>query len=190
MTARDPLTFRRFDAQAARDASAVIEDLYVRSHEEAIASGDPFRTTATFMNRFDRYTNTPGFDMVVAYAAGDPVGLTWGWPLKAGSSWWDGLLTDLGADFTQESGRRTFALSEIMVASEWMGRGVAHALHDELLAARTEPRATLLVSPTNERAYTAYKRWGWQCVGQLRPAWPDAPTFDVLMHDLPVQPTS
>lgn len=190
MTALDALTFQRFDAQAARDASAVIEDLYVRSHEDAIASGDPFRTTATFMNRFDRYTNTPGFDMVVAYAAGDPVGLTWGWPLKPGSSWWDGLLTDLGADFTNETGRRTFALSEIMVASEWMGQGVAHALHDELLAARTEPRATLLVSPTNERAYTAYKRWGWQCVGQLRPAWPDAPTFDVLMHNLPVQPAS
>lgn len=58
MTGPDALTFQRFDTQAARDASALIEDLYVRSHEDAIASGDPFRTTATFMNRFDRYTNT------------------------------------------------------------------------------------------------------------------------------------
>lgn len=182
------LTFQRFDAAAAREAIAVVEDLYVRSHEEAIASGDPFRATETFLHRFDRYTNTPAFDMVVAYEDESPVGLTWGWPLRPQSTWWDGLLTDLGADFTEESGQRTFALSEIMVVSERMGRGVAHALHDELLAARTEPRATLLVSPGNDRAYTAYKRWGWTCVGQLRPGWPDAPTFDVLMLDLPMKP--
>lgn len=178
------LTFKRFDAAAARAAIDVVEQLYVASHEEAIASGDPFRTTETFLHRFDRYTSTPAFDMVIAYAAGEPIGLTWGWPLRPGGSWWDGLLTDLGGGFAEETGERTFALSEIMVAREREGRGVAHALHNELLGARPEQRATLLVSPTNERAYTAYNRWGWERVGQLRPGWPDAPTFDVLMHDL------
>ena len=178
------LTFQRFDAAVAREAIDVVEQLYVASHTEAIASGDPFRITETFLHRFDRYTSTPAFDMVIAYESGQPIGLTWGWPLRAGGSWWDGLLTNLGDDFTVETGERTFALSEIMVASQWEGRGVAHALHDELLSVRPEQRATLLVSPTNERAYTAYKRWGWECVGQLRPGWPDAPTFDVLMRDL------
>lgn len=178
------LTFKRFDAAAARDAIDVVEQLYVASHEVQIASGDPFRTTATFLGRFDRYTQTPGFDMVIAYVGGEPVGLTWGWPLRAGGRWWEGLLTDLGEGFTEETGERTFALSEIMVASEWEDLGVGHALHDALLGARPEQRATLLVSPTNDRAYTAYKRWGWECVGQLRPHWDDAPTFDVLMRDL------
>lgn len=178
------VTFKRFDAAAARAAVGVVEQLYVASHEEAIASGDPFNSTETFLHRFDRYTSTPAFDMVVAYESGQPVGLTWGWPLPTGARWWDGLLTDLGEGFTEETGERTFALSEIMVASEWEGRGAGRALHDELLGARPEQRATLLVSPTNDRAYTAYRRWGWECVGQLRPGWPDAPTFDVLMRDL------
>lgn len=186
MTSPHSLAFKRLDAEAARRSSTTIEDLYVRSHQDAIKSGDPFRSTATFMERFDRYTKTPGFDLLVAYEEGDPIGLTWGWPLRPNSTWWDGLLTDLGTGFTEESGQRTFALSEIMVVSERMGRGVAHALHDELLAARQEERATLLVRPDNERAYTAYRRWGWQRVGSLRPAWPDAPTFDVLIHALPV----
>lgn len=185
MTARDSLTFHRHDGASAREAKPVIEDLYIRSHQEAIESGDPFRTTAVFMDRFDRYTNAPGFDLVIAYEADEPVGLTWGWPLRPGSSWWDGLLTDLGEGFTEESGSRTFALSEIMVVSERMGHGIAHALHDQLLAGRHEERATLLVAPENERAYTAYRRWGWQRVGQIRPAWPDAPLFDILMHELP-----
>lgn len=178
------LTFKRFDAAAARKAIDVVEQLYVASHEEAIASGDPFRTTETFLGRFDRYTQTPGFDMVIAYVAGEPVGLTWGWPLRAGGRWWEGLLTDLGEGYTEETGERTFALSEIMVASEWEARGIAHALHDELLGGRREERATLLVSPTNDRAYAAYRKWGWECVGQLRPHWDNAPTFDVLMRDL------
>lgn len=185
MTLPSALTFQQLDAASAREASTVIENLYVRSHQEAIDSGDSFRTTDVFMDRFDHYANIPGFSLVIASEAGEPIGLTWGWPLRNGTTWWDGLLTDLGDDYTKENGLRTFALSEIMVASEWMGRGVAHALHDELLASRKELRATLLVAPDNERAYTAYKRWGWRCVGQLRPRWSDAPTFDVLMHDLP-----
>lgn len=178
------LTFKRFDGAAAREAVDVVRDLYEASHEEQIASGDQFRATKEFMRRFDRYAFTDGFEMVVAHESGEPIGLTWGWPLRPGGRWWEGLLTDLGEDFTVETGERTFALSEIMVAREWEDLGVGHALHDELLGARPEQRATLLVSPTNERAYTAYKRWGWKCVGQLRPHWDGAPTFDVLMHDL------
>ncbi len=58
---------------------------------------------------------------------------------------------------------------------------------DELLAARTEKRATLLVEPENEVAYRAYTAWGWRKAAQLRPPWPDSPTFDVLMLPLPVR---
>lgn len=35
-------------------------------------------------------------------------------------------------------------------------------------------------------AYRAYVRWGWQAVAKLRPGWPDAPTFDVLILPLPL----
>jgi ribosomal protein S18 acetylase RimI-like enzyme len=103
------------------------------------------------------------------------------------SAWWGGLQLDDSADlavFTAENGQRTFALSEIMVLFELTGRGIAHALHDELLGGRSERRATLLVRPDNVRAYDTYREWGWYRIGTLRPSWPDAPTFDVLIHDL------
>jgi hypothetical protein len=73
-----------------------------------------------------------------------------------------------------------------MVCVEYTGRGLAHALHDKLLAGRTEQRATLLVNPGNESAYARYRKWGWCRVGWQRPDWDDAPRFDVLMRDLPL----
>ncbi|WP_281032466.1 GNAT family N-acetyltransferase [Nocardia pneumoniae] len=76
-------------------------------------------------------------------------------------------------------------LHEIVVRKPFTGRGIARALHDELLADRPEQRATLLVRPDNQRAYDNYRRWGWYRVGVLRPSWPDAPQFDVLMRELP-----
>ena len=89
--------------------------------------------------------------------------------------------------FTDEDGSRTFALSEIMVRRPWTGRGVAHALHDELLRGRNEKRATLLVELGNDVAYRAYTAWGWRKVARLRPGWPDAPLYDVLILPLAVR---
>ncbi|WP_281211400.1 hypothetical protein [Nocardia speluncae] len=44
----------------------------------------------------------------------------------------------------------------------------------------------MLVEPDNEHAYARYRKWGWYRVGWLRPNWENAPTFDVLMHNLPL----
>jgi ribosomal protein S18 acetylase RimI-like enzyme len=143
------------------------------------------------MHRFDAYTDptrASGFEMVVAQIDGTPAGQTWGWPLTANSVWWKRFQPDADAldrdTFVAEDGAPTFALSEIMVCAEFAGRGLARALHDELLADQTHQRATLLVEPDNTRAYNTYRKWGWYRVGTLRPSWPDAPTFDVLIYDL------
>ncbi len=47
-----------------------------------------------------------------------------------------------------------------MVCAEHAGRGLACALHNQLLRNRSEQRATLLVEPENECAYTRYRKWG------------------------------
>lgn len=65
-------------------------------------------------------------------------------------------VTEPEPDFTRETGRRTFGISEIMVPQEWTGKGVAHALHAHLLSARPESRASLLVEPENTKAYRIY----------------------------------
>ncbi len=181
------LTFRRYDATTARQIRDTVEAIYKDSYVEAIASGDPFDSVETFMRRFDAYTSGDGLDMVIAYRDSTPVGQTWGWPLteQGGARWWSGLLTKPDPGFTSEDGKRTFALSEIMVRQSATGQGIAHALHDELLSKRTEQRAALLVEPDNTTAYRAYLHWGWRRTAQLRPAWPDAPLFDVLILPLP-----
>lgn len=181
------VTFRRYEAAGAREVRAAVEAIYKDSYTEAIASGHAFDSVETFMRRFDAYTKGSGFDMVIAYLDGEPVGQTWGWPLteQKGVKWWGGLSAEPEPGFTREDGHRTFALSEIMVREAHTGHGMAHALHDELLSKRTEQRATLLVEPENTTAYRAYLHWGWRKVSQLRPGWPDAPIFDVLVLPLP-----
>ncbi|MBF6411612.1 GNAT family N-acetyltransferase [Nocardia cyriacigeorgica] len=179
--------FRRFDQLGAREMRDTVQDVYARAYAESVASGDPFESLEAAMQRFDAYTNSSGFDLIVLYADGEAIGQTWGWPLNENSRWWNNLRLDVEEpEFTAEDGTRTFALSEIMVVREHTGRGYARALHDELLAGRREQRATLLVDPTNEHAYVRYRKWGWSRVGVLQPSWEGAPTFDVLIRAVPL----
>lgn len=182
------VTFQRYEAGSARAIRDTVEDIYNDSYVEALASGDPFDSVEAFMGRFDAYTAGDGFDMVVAYRDGEPVGQTWGWPLSTqkGAKWWAGLTDEPEPAFTHEDGNRTFALSEIMVRQPYTKQHIAHAMHDELLSTRKEQRATLLVEPDNTHAYRAYLHWGWHKVAQLRPGWPNAPLFEVLILPLPI----
>ena len=183
---RPALTFQRYTSREAREVRGTVEYVYRGSYTEAIERDDPFNSPDVFMRRFDTYTRNDTFDLVIAYSDGEPAGQSWGWPLTPGTFWWEGLDAEPEPGFTSEDGHRTFALSEIMVRHELTGRGIAHALHDELLGARHEQRATLLAEPENTAAYRAYTSWGWRTVARLRPAWPDAPLFDVLVLPLPL----
>ena len=177
------VSFRRYDAAEHRHLSKTVEEIYRASYVEAIESGHSFDSVEAFMARFNSYSCLPDLDLVIAYSDEGPIGQTWGWPRKD-SGWWNGVTPKPEAHFTEEDGRRTFALSEIMVVRGWTGRGIAHALYDTLLLARRERRATLLVEPDNIIARRAYEHWGWSKVGQLRPSWEDAPSFDVMVIDL------
>ncbi len=183
------MKFKRHNAAQARKIRETVELVYRDAYAAAIASADPFDSPESFMERFDAYTASDrGLDLVMAYHASteEPIGQTWGWPLGPETAWWRGLISEPEPGFTVETGHRTFALSEIMVRQEWTGHGIAHALHDDLLKGRTEQRATLLVEADNHTAYRAYSAWGWEKVGQLRPAWPEAPLFDALILPLPI----
>jgi len=164
-----------------------VEEIYRGSYSQE-QQADAFSTADAWMGRFDVYAAILGFDLIIACTEdGTPIGQAWGWPLASRTDWWTGLVSKPEPGFTDEDGTRTFALSEIMVRQPWTGQGIAHALHDELLRERGEQRGTLLVRPANTFAYRAYTRWGWQQVARLRPEWPDAPMFDVLILPLPVR---
>jgi len=179
-------TFRRYDSASTRDIlETIVGPLYEASHDDVIAN--PFYSAARFIERVRGYLVAPGFDLVVAYMDDAPVGQAFGYTLPPNARWWQGLTTPVPEGFTDETGKRTFALNELMVVPDWQGKGVAHALHDELLGSRHEKRATLLVREDNEAAQAAYARWGWRKVGKLRP-YPDSPHFDAMI--LPLKASS
>ena len=142
------LSFRRFDAAAARAQRDTVELIYRDAHAHSIASGDPFRSVETFMTRFNAYTSRDGFDHVIAYFDGEPVGQSWGWALKPDSAWWHGLVAEPEPGFTVETGTRTFGFSELMVRKRWPGRGIAHALHDESSGSAGSPALPCWSCPT------------------------------------------
>jgi ribosomal protein S18 acetylase RimI-like enzyme len=177
------LTIRHHDAAGMRAMREEILALYSEVYAEQL--DDPFRTPERFWDRLDAYASRAGFAMVTGHIDDDLVGFALGYTLPENSRWWTGLLgphTD-DADFTREDGTRTFAFNELMVYPGWRGHGFGHALHDALLGARGERRATLLVRPDNEPVRSAYLRWGWRVVGEIHP-FADSPTFDALVRSL------
>jgi GNAT superfamily N-acetyltransferase len=181
------LTLTLHDGPAAHLLTEdVVVPLYEATHTERLA--DPFYSTARFVERLHAYAARDGFALVLARdETNSPVGQAFGYPLPAGSRWWQGLLTRVADGFTDEDGARTFALNELMVHADHRRQGIARNLHDVLLASRPEHRATLLVRADNTAARTAYARWGWQTAAKLQP-FPDSPAYDALILDLPLDP--
>jgi GNAT superfamily N-acetyltransferase len=164
-------------------AGAIFEPLVHVQREVYGGSGREFDSEERYRKQLSSHMTAPGFELVAAYLDGEMVGYAYGFPLPENARWWQGLLTPLPAEMTAETGERTFALCELMVLPQHQGRSFGHALHDELLAHRSEQRATLLADPQNA-AHDHYLRWGWQVIGQLRPSWEGSPAFDALILPL------
>lgn len=180
MTTLDHLRLTAHDAAGAR----ALRDELIAAYAEVYADtlSDPFYSVDRFADRFAAHSSRPGYALVTAHLDEELIGYAYGVPLSADTAWWQGLLTPVPAELTRETGRRTFALNEIMVREPWRRRGIARRLHDALLERRPEPRATLLVDPVNTPAKTAYTSWGWRRIGGLRP-FPDAPVYDAMLLD-------
>jgi GNAT superfamily N-acetyltransferase len=171
------------DLEAQRTALLrIYEDVY------ADRLSDPFFSTARYWDRLLAYASRDGFAIVIGALAANPIGCALGYTLPAGSGWWRGLESDVEEAQLQEDGKRTFALTEIMVCEPWRRRGYARELHDSLLAGRLEERATLLVLPDNAPAKAAYASWGWRKLGALKP-FDDSPTYDAMLVPLPIAPS-
>lgn len=174
--------FQRYTSESVGEIlGSVVAPLYVATHESV--SGKAFYGADRFISRLQSHAEAPNFELVLAVIDDRAVGQAYGYTLPQEARWWRFLTTPLSKDTIQEDGRRTFALCELMVSPEVQGRGIAHKLHDAILAPRREPRATLLVREENTAAQEAYAKWGWQKIGKLQPS-PDSPNFDVLILNL------
>ena len=86
---------------------------------------------------------------------------------------------------TAEWPGRTFAVIELAVLAGHRRRGLGARLHAALLDGVRTERVTLAVRPEPETApaRTAYERWGYRRVGQVRPGG-QAPVYDLMVRDL------
>ncbi|MFH8692829.1 GNAT family N-acetyltransferase [Streptomyces anulatus] len=178
------IEMRYYTGDQALVLRPLLLDVYTEVYADA-ARTDPFASPDRFAEGLDHWSARPGWSCVIGYDGDQPVGYAYGAPLPPGSRWWGGLLTDVPANVTAETGTRTYALSELMVRTPWRKTGVARRLHDTLLTHRPEQRATLLVDQDHPKVHALYRSWGWTTLGDLRPRLPDAPLFHAMLLGLP-----
>ncbi|MER5757695.1 GNAT family N-acetyltransferase [Streptomyces sp. NPDC002082] len=178
------ITIQHYTHHHAAELRPLLLEVYAEIYADA-AKTDPFATVERFAQGLDGWSRRPGWTCVVGYAHGhQAVGYAYGAPLPAGAPWWGGLRPEVSPDVIEETGTRTYALSELMVRVPWRKTGTAKALHDALLDNRPEERATLLVDQEHPKVHQLYQNWGWTTLGDLRPRIEHAPLFHAMLLPL------
>ena len=171
----------RYGLESFAEIRPTLVALYAEVYADQLA--DPFFSVERFEQRLEGYASRPGWEAVVAYDGGEAAGYAFASTLPAGSAWWAGMLEPLPEGYAAEDGKRTLALFELMVRQPWRGTGLAHRIHEELLAGRPEERVTLLVEPTHPKVKALYECWGYSNVGDQQP-FPDAPVYATMVRPL------
>jgi GNAT superfamily N-acetyltransferase len=181
VTTTPELTIEQWDAHGIREQRDELLAVYTEVYAERL--GDPFFSPERYWERVEAYASRDGFSLVTGRLGDMLVGYAMGFTLPHGSGWWRGFRGEVDPELLTEDGRRTFALTYMMVRQAWQRRGYARALHDALLRDRAEQRAALLVIPDNVPARGAYLSWGWYVLGELQP-FDDAPVYDAMVRKL------
>ncbi|MGP3979487.1 GNAT family N-acetyltransferase [Streptomyces sp. KR80] len=153
----------RWQAEQQREA---IADMYVETHRRA--QGEEFHDRRQFLRRLAEDVQRPGFDMVIANAAG-PVGCGYGFRLDREGGWWRDFLGPVPWDVEElTASGQVFTLAELMVLPSYRRRHLATRLVDQLLAPLDAELVTARVEPTNVPARSALRAWGWTRLGDAR----------------------
>jgi GNAT superfamily N-acetyltransferase len=177
------LELRRVNADGLPEARQVLTDVYAEVYADAL--GDPFFSVERFTERLSGHARRNNWEAVIGYQGDEPVGYAYGGALQPGARWWMHMLDPLSEKYTEETGRRTLALFEIMVRKPWRGTGAARHIHEELLSGRAEERVTLLVDPRKRGVKALYERWGYTSIGDQKP-FPDSPLYATMVRSLRV----
>ncbi|MFF3765729.1 GNAT family N-acetyltransferase [Streptomyces sp. NPDC001922] len=172
------IEFRRFAQTELPDVRQVILDTYAEVYEGT----DAFHATARFDDRLTSHSAAPGWEVLIGYDAGEPVGFTYAAPLRPQAKWWTVMREPLPAEYIEETGSRTLALFELMIREQWRGTGEAKRIHDALLDGRREERVVLLVDPEHPKVKALYEEWGYEHIGDQQP-FSDSPVYAVMMKD-------
>ncbi|GAA0700407.1 hypothetical protein GCM10010193_63960 [Kitasatospora atroaurantiaca] len=133
-----------------------------------------------FAERLARHASEPGWEAVIGYDGGEPVGYAYGNTLAVDDRWWARMVKPLPGGYTEIP---TMALKEIGVRTPWRGTGTARRIHDELLAGRPEERVTLLVNPLagDGKVQALYGSWGYEAINEQQPS-PGSPRLTAMIR--------
>ncbi|HVB42953.1 MAG TPA: GNAT family N-acetyltransferase [Streptosporangiaceae bacterium] len=122
-----------------------------------------------FQNQHSYYHDMlqrPGFLLTTAQDGNQPIGFSYGYLLPQDTTWWRNLSAKLPAEFTHETGQRTFALIDFGVIPGHRGKGIGRAIEQATLKQTHAERATLTVQRKASDTQQIYLHWGWQNVGE------------------------
>jgi GNAT superfamily N-acetyltransferase len=160
----------RWQAEGEREELA---DLSVAAYEEP--PGEEYAHRERFLAGLAEDVQRPGFDMVVADGEGadddEPAGLAYGYPLSRDGSWWQGFVGVLPNEVEAlTASSKVFAIAELMVLPEDRRRGIGGRLQEKLLSVSDAELAVVgLGSSSNPGARAAFRAWGWDRLGEIRP---------------------
>ncbi|MEV7929868.1 GNAT family N-acetyltransferase [Kitasatospora sp. NPDC088264] len=122
-----------------------------------------------FGERLQRHGGEPGFEAVIGYAGSVPVGYAYGNTVEAADRWWTRMARPMPHHLTAAL---VFALKELGVRTRWRGTGAARRIHDALLSARPEERATLMVNPAagDGKVHALDTAWSYEDSTRSAPA--------------------
>ncbi|URN17366.1 MULTISPECIES: GNAT family N-acetyltransferase [Streptomyces] len=141
----------------------------------------PNYTVDAFTERLDRHAGEAGWEAVIGYDSGEPIGYVYANTILDGDRWWRRVSPPPPKGYTE---RPAVALKEIGVRPPWRGTGAALKLHEALLSHREEPYATLMVNPAagEGKVLRLYERWGYRSIGSSRPS-PGSPELTVMVRE-------
>ncbi|MCF3178200.1 GNAT family N-acetyltransferase [Streptomyces sioyaensis] len=173
-----PVTLQHYTSLL--DARQDLIDLYADVRAELLHL--PNYRIDVFAERLDRHGAEPGWQAVIAYADEVAVGYAYANTVPPEDRWWTRMRTPVPARYTAAP---AVAVKEIGVIAPWRGRGVARRIHDELLASRSEPFATLMVNPTagDGKVQRLYAGWGYAVIGDVQPS-PDSPVLACMARSV------
>lgn len=163
-----------------------LSDAYADAYGE-LPGEDTGEKSSAFHNRATKALEAPNYSLVTGRVGGELAGFAFGYSLRRGTSWWDGLQPEPPEGFTVETGARTGVMAEIEVRRAWQGQGIGRRLHDAFLSHRSEERATLATNPNADSTHALYNGWGWQRLGTV-PGGPGAyyPEYVLFLRPLPL----
>jgi GNAT superfamily N-acetyltransferase len=182
MTAIASLNVQRYNGEEAQEIADELIAVYADVYNVEPYIGDPFFSVPTYINRLHAAFEMEGFGVLTGRADdGTLVGYVHGVSLDPERAWWASLGEARPAEAVQaaEAGE-VFWLRELMTLPDYQNQGIGRRLHDVMVQSRPEAWTTLTCIVDNEPARSAYPRWGYEVIGQIKHA-EESPLYDAMI---------